>query len=171
MTVHNMIDLGMGPRVMLASLGLSQTEVGEYFEFWDEVNCLKAALKTADVVTTVSATYAKEICASDEMSYKLNGVLNYDLKAPLIGIVNGMEDKLWSWNGLSYDGRDNIAELRARKQLATDNLLPLWRGDRTDPIIAFKSRWTDQSGIVLFADAAEEILEDARVICNVWGTP
>jgi starch synthase len=171
LTIHNMIDLGLGPRSMLGPLGLKDDAINQDFLFWDDCNCLKAGLRATDIVTTVSETYAKEVRAAGEGSYGMDGILNNDLKVPLVGIVNGIDYRKWAWEGLRYDGNDDIASLRLRKRAVKDELLPIWRDDDSDPIIAFKSRWVAQSGVQLFANTAEEILEHARIIFNAWGSP
>jgi starch synthase len=171
LTIHNMIDLGVGPRSMLDSCHIDSVDLNLYFEYWGGVNCLKAGLMTSDVVTTVSSTYAQEICLSEKFSYGLEGVLVHNLKKPIHGVINGIDEEKWRWNGLEYDGDDDVARILTEKKIVREKIVPMWRSERSDPIVAFKSRWTAQSGIELLGDVLEEALEYCLIIFNAWATP
>ena len=63
-------------------------------EFYGKVNFLKQGIVTADAVTTVSPTYAREI-QTPEHGAKLDGVLRERGDA-LVGIVNGVDYAVWN---------------------------------------------------------------------------
>ncbi len=62
-------------------------------EFYGGFSMLKAGIVYADEVTTVSPTYAHEICTSDA-GYGLQGVLQVS-RHKLHGILNGIDETLW----------------------------------------------------------------------------
>ena len=61
----------------------------EGIEFYGKVNFLKAGLLAADILGTVSTTYAQEILMK-EYGFGLDGVLR-KRKDDLYGIINGIE--------------------------------------------------------------------------------
>jgi starch synthase len=63
LTIHNLLDQGKGTYDLFAYAGLPSHWHDSHFEFHGGTNCFKAGLMTADVVTTVSPTYAREICS------------------------------------------------------------------------------------------------------------
>ncbi len=64
------------------------------FEFWGKINLLKAGIMYADVVNTVSPTYAREI-QTPEFGQGLDGVLR-DRHDVVHGVVNGIDDAVWN---------------------------------------------------------------------------
>ncbi len=94
-TTHNMAFQGNFPAHWLDKLGIS----GACFqaagvEFYNQISFLKAGLRYADRVTTVSPTYAKEIL-TPEFGCGMEGVLR-QRQGDFVGILNGIDDKLWN---------------------------------------------------------------------------
>src|SRR5262252_1561391 len=58
------------------------------------MSCLKAGIAGADVITTVSPRYAREITTT-EFGCGLDGLLRYRLKS-LFGILNGVDYEEWN---------------------------------------------------------------------------
>src|SRR5207253_671465 len=58
-------------------------------------NFMKVGIVFADVITTVSPTYAREIQESKEVGYGLEGVLR-ERSRDVIGILNGIDVNAWS---------------------------------------------------------------------------
>ena len=88
---------GLFPPDVMARAGFSDAEFypGSPFEFYGMMNFMKIGITYADVVTTVSPTYAREIQESREFGYGLEGVLR-ERSNSLIGILNGIDDELWN---------------------------------------------------------------------------
>ena len=63
-------------------------------EFHDKLSFLKGGIACSDWVTTVSPTYAQQICTA-EFGYGLEGLLQYRA-AHLTGILNGMDCAEWN---------------------------------------------------------------------------
>ncbi|MDR3526477.1 MAG: glycogen synthase GlgA [Rhizomicrobium sp.] len=94
-TTHNMAFQGNFPADWLEKLGIP----GACFqaagvEFYNQISFLKAGLRYADRVTTVSPTYAKEIL-TPEFGCGMEGVLR-QRREDFVGILNGIDDGLWN---------------------------------------------------------------------------
>ena len=149
-TVHNLAYQGVFPHGDFALLGLParyMTPGG--LEFHGEVSCMKAGLKFADRVTTVSPTYAREI-ATPEFGAGLDGVIR-GRGANVCGILNGVDRAVWSPATdaalpVRYDADrlDGKAACKAALQLEM-GLAP----DPTAPLVAVLSRLTSQKGLDL----------------------
>jgi starch synthase len=93
-TIHNLAYRGIFPKSAMTDLGFpwplfTQSKL----EFWDQVSFLKGALALADVATTVSPTYAKEI-RTPAFGEALDGFLVHDVPR-VVGIVNGIDALAW----------------------------------------------------------------------------
>ncbi len=94
-TVHNLAYGGYFSKDEFSRLGLPwEWWTSEGVEFYGEMSMLKAGLVYADVITTVSPTYAKEIC-TPEYGYGMDGVLTAR-KHKLSGILNGIDTEVWN---------------------------------------------------------------------------
>ena len=75
LTVHNLAYQGVYPHELLPGLGLPDELFHmEGLEFYGKINFLKGGLVTADRITTVSPTYAREI-QTEQMGAGLEGVI------------------------------------------------------------------------------------------------
>lgn len=124
------------------------------------VNLMKAAIVFSDSITTVSPTYAKEIC-TDWYSEGLGDVINryrYKIK----GILNGVDYSVYNpqtdgalWK--NYDA-ESVEEGKAANKAELQKKLHLPLRPET-PVVGIISRLVDQKGLDLVADAAEELLQ------------
>ena len=91
LTIHNMGYQGIFPSDVMARAGFDPSEFypGSAFEYYGRLNFLKVGIVFADLVTTVSPTYVREIQESTGLSFGLNGVL-HDRPDPVLGILNGI---------------------------------------------------------------------------------
>lgn len=93
-TVHNLAFQGKFPRSLLEDIGLpSESFTIDGVEYYGDIGFLKAGLRFADVITTVSPTYALEI-QSDEGGMGLGGLLR-SRSTELRGILNGIDAAVW----------------------------------------------------------------------------
>ena len=97
MTIHNMGYQGIFPPAAMTNSGFNVGEFfpGSPFEYYGQMNFLKIGITFADLVSTVSPNYAREIEESRELSFGLNGVLN-DRRDRAIGILNGIDYGVWN---------------------------------------------------------------------------
>lgn len=163
LTIHNVAYQGLFDATTFSDLGISQSLFypTSPFEFWGEVNFLKAGIIFADAVTTVSETYAEEIQSANEFGYGLEGVL-HDRRASLYGIVNGVDYETWSpdrdrliakqYDAASLTGKSaNKAELLKAVSLSATRM--------NKPLIGVISRLVDQKGFDLIEEIADELFE------------
>jgi starch synthase len=95
MTVHNIAFQGQFPASFFGTLGLpAQAFSIEALEYYGNVGFLKGGIASADRITTVSPSYAQEICTPD-YGMGLDGLLR-ERRGVLTGIVNGIDDTLWN---------------------------------------------------------------------------
>ncbi|HEY3325153.1 MAG TPA: glycogen synthase GlgA [Planctomycetota bacterium] len=126
-------------------------------EFHGKMNLLKGGLVHADLLTTVSPTYSREIQTA-EFGYGLQGVLA-DRKNSLVGIVNGIDTQIWNpatdpLLPANYT-RDNLeGKTTCREVLRRKFNLP---NDHTT-VIGMIGRLFEQKGFDLVAQSIDELL-------------
>lgn len=168
MSVHNLKFQGIFPRNLLGDvLGLADRKNAvDQLSYGDAVNYLQGGLYYSDRITTVSPSYAEEIC-SPWYGEKLDGIFRHR-SAVLTGILNGIDTYKHS------PGRDvhiaqkyNVSTVRAGKAANKEALQrELGLSVRDDvPLIAFISRLTEQKGLDLLVHILEELLcEDIQFV-------
>jgi starch synthase len=95
LTIHNLAYQGVFPEETFSLANLTPdffTPAGA--EFFEMVNFLKAGIAFADVVTTVSPRYAREI-TTEEYGCALDGFLRLH-QNKLVGILNGVDYDEWN---------------------------------------------------------------------------
>lgn len=94
-TIHNLAYQGLFAAAEITRLGLPRSWFDiNGFEFFGKVSFMKAALRYADRITTVSPTYAREI-SSEAQGCGLDGLLRERANS-LSGILNGVDDLIWN---------------------------------------------------------------------------
>jgi starch synthase len=157
-TIHNLAYQGIFPKEKLSALGLDEEFfVPSKLEFYGKINIMKAGLLFADLITTVSPTYSREI-QTPEYGFGLDGVLR-ERKKDICGILNGIDYDIW--NPLQDSALvkkyslDNLEGKRGNKiALQRENNLPV-----VDvPLIGVISRLCAQKGLDLIEKAFEEMM-------------
>ena len=93
-TVHNLAFQGWFPYEAFTALRLPAHAFSfDGVEYFGGVGYLKAGLQLADAITTVSPTYAEEICTG-QGGMGLSGLLKHR-RGALSGIVNGIDTGVW----------------------------------------------------------------------------
>ena len=131
----------------------------------------KGGLAYADAITTVSATYAKEI-QTPEYGERLDAHLRYH-STRMKGIVNGIDTDIWNSStdkllAAPYDVTD-VLEKKWENKEALREQLGLSRDDGSKIMIGLVSRLTDQKGLDLVDAIMPEIM-DGRTQVIVLGT-
>src|SRR5262249_45883717 len=95
-TIHNLGYQGLFPQHVMTRAGFNDAEFypTSPFEFYGMMNFMKVGIIYADLITTVSPTYAREI-QEPEFGFGLEGVLQ-ERSNSLIGILNGIDDERWN---------------------------------------------------------------------------
>ena len=168
LTIHNIGYQGVMPATAAAELQLGPGE--SLLDAADlaqgSINPLKSGLKLADAVTTVSPTYAREICTAP-LGMGMEQVLR-ERADPVIGILNGVDYREWDprvdSHLTAHFGPGNLAgkAVNKRQALAAHGL-PV---ATAAPLISIVSRLTVQKGFDLLFDALPPLLSrrDFRLI-------
>ena len=158
-TVHNLGYQGLFWNHDLPMMGLGwELFTPQGLEFYGKINLMKAGLLFADVLSTVSGTYSREI-QTPEYGYGLEGVL-YERRDDLYGIVNGIDDEEWHpgtdrWIAANYSAGDLSGKAACRRDLLSVFGLP--PGD--EPVLGLIGRLTAQKGFDLVERVGEWLAE------------
>jgi len=96
LTVHNIAYQGIFPADAMNKAGISFADfTADKFEFYGNMNFLKAGLVYADRITTVSPSYAEEIKNRYGFGYRLEGLLRARSNV-LSGVLNGIDSGIWN---------------------------------------------------------------------------
>jgi starch synthase len=159
LTIHNLAYQGVFPRATFQFTNLPANAFHhETVEFYGQVNCLKAGIACADVVTTVSPRYAREI-TTQEFGAGLDGLLR-KRQHVLSGILNGVDYEEWNTEtnsllaaSFSVDNVSGKAVCKAALQKRFG--LPV---AAAVPVFGSVTRLADQKGIDITIGALEEML-------------
>ncbi|HLG31910.1 MAG TPA: glycogen synthase GlgA [Ignavibacteriaceae bacterium] len=125
-----------------------------------KVNFMKSGLQFADVINTVSETYANEIRTSDELGEGLKDVLA-KRKNDLYGIINGIDTKVWNPEKDKHLPKKyslkNIQQKVVNKQALAEKFG--FEFNEEIPIIGLISRLYDSKGIDLIQKAFPQIIK------------
>jgi starch synthase len=159
LTIHNLAYQGTFPAADYSLTNLPM----DYFnpngvEFYGQLNCLKAGIVYADLITTVSPRYAREI-TTPEYGCGLDGLLR-NRRDALVGILNGVDYDEWNTEHNSFLKHpysvENLSGKAADKlELQKELGLP---ADETVPLFGTVSRLADQKGVDIQFGALEEML-------------
>jgi starch synthase len=161
-TIHNIAYQGVYPRDWVPALGLDWDLFHPAaLEFWGSISLLKAGIKFARVITTVSPTYAREI-QSPEYGYGFEGIVS-DRRDDLVGILNGIDTRTWDPARDPYLPMPfGIARLEnktaAKRAVLAELGLPSDGDALARPLIGMVTRLVDQKGLDLVAGAADALL-------------
>jgi starch synthase len=132
----------------------------QQLEYYGSINFLKAGIVFADMLNTVSPTYAREI-QTPYFGCGLQGVVS-ERGQHLHGIVNGVDYNVWNpatdaHLAANYDVHSVVAG-KARCKAALQQYFGLAHAPRT-AVLGIVSRLVDQKGIDLLGKAAADLLQ------------
>ena len=159
LTIHNLAYQGVFPRDTFALTNLPPDFFTlEGAEFYGQLNCLKAGIEFADIITTVSPRYAREI-TTEEFGYGLDGLLRRRQNR-LRGILNGVDYDEWdpahdSLIAHTYSLTRPAGKTACKLALQREVGLP---EDRDIPLFGTITRLADQKGVDIQLGALEEML-------------
>ena len=157
-TIHNLRFQGIcGEHALGDILGLHDCKNAKDQLHWgyDAINFIQGALYYTDAITTVSPTYAEEIC-TPEYGENLQDVLNYR-KDRLSGILNGIDTGKFSPKkaAISFTKEDLSGKAQSKAALQEELGLPV---DESKPLMVLISRLTDQKGLDQLAGALPQLM-------------
>jgi len=160
LTIHN-----IGYQGILSSTAIGDLELGPRVSLLDAadladgvINPLKNGIKFADVVTTVSPTYAREICDTPlgmgmqaTLRARANGV---------VGILNGVDYREWDPRcdphlAVHFAASDLRGKFVNKRRLIESHGIA---GDPARPLISMVTRLADQKGLDLLVEALPALL-------------
>ena len=159
LTVHNLAYQGVFWHWDMKLVGLGW----EYFnykqlEFYGQVNFLKGGLVFADMLSTVSPRYAKEI-QTPLFGERLDGVLR-ERAGDLHGIINGVDYNQWNpavdkFIPVKYTESKIVGKGKSKQALQKKCGLPVVEA----PIIGMIGRLASQKGFDLVSGVFDEIIK------------
>ncbi len=181
-TIHNLAYDGHFSHADFTSLSLPpEWWSPDHVEFYGGFSMLKAGMLFADDVTTVSPTYAKEIC-TPEFGYRYEGVLNH-LGDRLSGILNGIDLDIWNPETDDHLKQNySIDNPKHSQQWVTDKLvnkqdllkkagLPssgLTQGKT--PLLGFIGRLVEQKGVDLITAILADLFTTTDAMMIILGS-
>ena len=165
-TIHNMGYHGAFPGETIGKIGLSPSLLQvDGMEFFGRVNFLKGGIVFSDYLTTVSPRYAQEI-QTPEYGHGLDGVVR-SRAGRLVGILNGADYSAWNPENdkliaARYSARDLTGKRACKKDLL--ETFGFLAAMMETPLLGIVSRFADQKGFDLIAEAAPELLQQDLVL-------
>jgi starch synthase len=161
LTIHNAAYQGVFSKEAFERLGLKDVGDGDLARFHKggKLNLLKAAIHHADTLTTVSERYAMEIQSASECGRGLERDLR-ERNADLHGVLSGVDYDKWDPANdphipHSFDSHHLVGK-RGNKTALQRKLGFEDEGNR--PFLGMISRLTEQKGIELFLEIADDVL-------------
>jgi len=158
LTLHNLGYQGIFDAGAMAYTGLGREFfVPEKLEFYGQLNFLKAGLLYADILNTVSPTYADEIL-TPEQGFGLDGILRLR-QDDLYGIINGIDPGEWDpANDSLLPAVYSVQELKGKQEckrtFCQQARIATWKA----PLLGMVSRLSSQKGLDLFLSSFDELI-------------
>lgn len=172
-TVHNAAHQGRFDKSALDEIGLDPADfTPASLEYYGDLHMLKAGVLSADAVTTVSPTYARELLEPDS-GVGLDGVFR-SRGGELIGILNGIDYAHWSPATdpnlpARYDAENAANKGRCKAALLHELDLHV---EPERPLLVSLGRIDEQKGSdILAASLGEIVRTGARVVIAGSGDP
>lgn len=156
LTIHNLAYQGWFPADEAAKAGIPELEA---LAQGHGVGLLKGGLLTADRVTTVSPTYAREI-ATPRFGFGLDPWIA-GLEPPVEGILNGIDTEVWDPRADPhlpdrYDVDDLAGKAACKSALQAELGLEV---DGDVPVFGMVSRLVGQKGLSLVEILGDELVD------------
>ena len=172
-TVHNLAFQGLFSHAEFSALGLPpRFMTAGAIEFHNKLSFMKAGLKFADRITTVSPNYAREI-ATHEFGCGLDGVIR-SRDGDVSGVLNGIDQDVWDPSrdtaiAARYKPGAMEGKAACKRALQTEMGLAL---DPAAPLFGVVSRLTSQKGLDLVLAALPALVHGgAQFIIQGSGEP
>ncbi|HEY6872864.1 MAG TPA: glycogen synthase GlgA [Geobacteraceae bacterium] len=169
-TIHNLAYQGLFPQDALEEMGLDPSYFTiDRLEYYGSINLMKGAILTADLVTTVSESYCREI-RTPELGCGLEGVLDVR-RDDLFGILNGLDYAEWdpaTDGDIASTFTAESLEGKAADKLGLQRLLGLEQSAEI-PLVGLVSRLSAQKGFDLIAELLPKLAK-AKLQLVILGT-
>ncbi len=160
-TIHNIAYQGIFAKEAFSKAEIKQEHYlhGGIGEFFGNVNFLKTAIYSADIINTVSDTYARELL-TDEFGGGMQHFLS-ERKDSFFGILNGIDYSVWNpetdvFLPYNYSSSDLSGKLLNKKFLVEHINFPF---NESIPLIGIVTRIVDQKGFDIIAAGIDQLIE------------
>lgn len=161
LTIHNLGYQGLFPPQTLETAGVGMDIfTPEGLEFYGKVNFLKAGIIWADLITTVSKTYAKEILTPDS-GFGLDGILRKRSDS-IIGIRNGINYSEWNPHTDKFIPHTYGKSRLEGKTACKNELIKRCSlsGNASLPLMCYIGRLSTQKGIDILSEAIAALMSE-----------
>jgi starch synthase len=171
LTIHNLAYRGMFDRATFNRLGLPEPLWSpDGMEFHNQLSLLKGGIVFSDLVTTVSPTYAREIC-TPALGYGMEGLLRH-LGNRLVGVLNGADYGHWNpaadpHIAQAYDA--DTFHLKRVNKLALQREMELPE-DEQAMVFGQIGRLVEQKGLDLILTVLPSIMQRAHTQMVILGS-
>ncbi len=172
LSIHNIEFQGKYDPLIMGNVFGLDVSYRDIMMYDDCLNVLKAGIESANLVTTVSETYAKEIL-DPYFSHNLHNILiprQYKLK----GIINGIDTEVFNPKtdkALPYHYDYSSIRMKSMNKTALQKELGL-EVDAKKPLIGMVTRLTPQKGLDLVREAMSELTKhDVQIVVLGTGYP
>ena len=172
LSLHNLSFQGIFEKDEFSLLNSSQDDAkpDKSLEFFGKINFLKAGILNADLLHTVSKSYAKEVQKSDEYGFGLQNILKKRSK-DLFGIINGVDYSIWNPEtdkliSNTYSKKNLNGKMENKRLLVESQGLPF---KENIPVLGTISRLTDQKGFDIITKSIDKIMK-LNLLYIVLGT-
>ncbi len=159
-TIHNLAYQGQFPKSSFYKTGLPEELNSEKgLEIYGKINFMKSGLIFADVINTVSETYAEEIRKDDELGAGLKNELA-KRKNDLYGIVNGIDMRVWNPEKdkllpKKYSLKNLDNKIENKKELTQKFG---FKFDESVPVVGVITRLFDAKGVDLISESFKDLM-------------
>lgn len=170
-TIHNIQYQGNFPKTRWPYIGLGwENFTSDKYEDHDRINYLKGGIAFADMVNTVSPTYAYET-KSTELGMGLNAQLRSKGEA-YAGILNGVDYADWNPANDPHLPANYAPDNMAGKAACKRTLQEMFGLEVNPdiPLIGVVSRFADQKGLDLYYAAVHQVMQQMKVQFVILGS-
>jgi starch synthase len=165
LSLHNPAHQGRLPASLFSDLELPSRWFGpQGLEFYGDLGLLKGGILHADLLTTVSPTFAWEITTPGG-GFGLEGLLRHRA-ADLSGIGNGIDARAWDPSTdphleATFSAEDLSGKARCKEALQRELGLPV---DPTAPLLGSVGRLDPQKGVELLLESVPWCVEQGAQV-------
>ena len=156
-TIHNLNYQGETSRDIIDKFNF------DYIVQGSKVNLLEVGINSADILTTVSKTYAEELKYEYYSGNLHDSIMRR--QRDIYGIVNGLDEKFNPETDIEIKANYNIKTVYKNKPINKEFLLNLcgFSNNGDEFVIGMVSRLDQIKGFDLILDSIDSIMEDERV--------
>lgn len=163
MTVHNIAFQGQyGPQIFPELALPPEAFSMDCVEYYGDVGFLKGGLQTAQAITTVSPTYAREIL-QPEFGMGLEGLISARA-SHVSGIVNGIDTAVWDPSSDPLIAASFNAKQLGKRAASREAVMRHFGLEGDGPLFCVISRLTWQKGMDLLAETASDLVAQGGML-------